>query len=97
MSSLFIGGCAREQTQRENKKTDFRNGLYAYTQNAGGDKNNDRKLAKEHRNILLNGKITGENETLFLIGKAVKPPAFCNISVPDLSVTEGLDDICHES
>lgn len=55
MSSLFIGDCAREQTERENRRTDFRNGLYAHTQSAGADKANDRKLAKEHRNILLNG------------------------------------------
>jgi len=97
MSSFFVGGSAKEETQRENRKTDFSNGLYAHTQSAKADKNNNRILAKEQRNILLNGKITSENETLFLIGKAVKPPAFCIISVPDLSVTEVLDDICHKS
>lgn len=82
---------------RESRKIDFRNGLYVHAQSRGADKNNDRKLAKEHKNILLNGKINGENETLFLIGKTVRPPAFCNISVLDLSVTEGLDDMCHKS
>lgn len=86
--------CQRTNSERENKRTGFETGLYA--QCAGADRNNDRKLAKEHRNTLLNGKITSENETLFLIGKAVKPPAFCNISVPRLSVTEDLDDICHK-
>lgn len=53
--------------------------MHTHTQSVGSQKSNARKLAKEQRNILLNGKVTGENETVFLIGKAVKPPAFCNI------------------
>lgn len=46
MLALFIGGCAREQTWGENRKSAVRNALYAHTQTAGADKKNDRKLAK---------------------------------------------------
>lgn len=68
----------------------------SHMQSSGADKISNRKLVKEHRNIPLNGKISCENETSYLIGRAVKPPAFCSVLVPYFSVTGRLDDICHK-
>lgn len=61
----------------------------SHMQSSGADKVNNRKLVKEHRNILLNGKISCENETSYLIGRTVKPPAFCSILVHIFQLQEG--------